>query len=1093
MRPMSVLYRLMRIDARPRCAQAISGQSPHRIGFGNDRITRRRQRCLAVLLLIGLFGNGMPAADEPGVHFHFETGDLQGWQVTEGEFSKLLGDREFEFHHDGVPYTNEGSYYLTTLERSDSDRPDDSQTGVVESPVFVLTGPEASLRVGGGSHATTYVALCTEDGEEVLHARGRNSQTMHRIEWDTRPWIGQRMFLRLVDQHTGSWGHITLDDFRAEGRIDPEATQRRAAQRVQARLAVQHEPLRRAIEHLRDRFPREYSQGADYLQQLDRLEARMAASPGQQMEELQAEFDALRYQALVANPLVSGQPILFVVRQQYTYDHHNTHNFSPDAEHEFNQGHFRPGSALKIFDLAAGGEVRTLLEAPEGVVRDPRVHWDGQRIVFAMRQDRDDSFHIYEIHRDGSGLRQLTYLPDADDFHPLYLPDDRIVFSSTREPKYVMCNRHISANLYVMEADGANPHQITKNTLFDRATDILPDGRILYDRWEYVDRNFGDAQALWTVSPDGTNQAIYWGNYTPAPGAVIDARLLPGTQQALCVFSSCHDLSWGALALIDRRRGLDGRAPVERIWPESAMDRVRDPGTANEAWDVFMGVRPKYKDPQPLDGTFFLVSRLTEGSGGTRDASNRTGIFLMDRFGNQLLLHAESPGCFNPVPLAPRERPAIIPSRRDFDNAPGVMFVQDVYQGDTLREVPRGTVKYLRVVESPEKRYWVPGVWSGQGVHHPGVNWHSFETKRILGTVPVHPDGSAHFTVPSDTFLYFQLLDEDGQMVQSMRSGTVVQSGETTGCVGCHEDRRSGPLSATGQALPLALHDPPAALTGWRGSSETFCYRTRVQPVFDRHCVGCHDFGEPAGEVLNLAGDRNLIFNTSYNELWRKRMIRVVGGGPAETQAAYSWGSHASPLVRVLRNEHDDHDAVELSAEEFDRVVTWIDLNAVYYPDYATSYPHHPGGRSPLDRGQVDRLAELTGHNLGRQFGHGSNQGPLVSFDRPEVSLVLQRFEDSRDPAYREALDIIRAGQQMLASHPDVGMPGFELSGIDLWREEKYQQRRRLEERYREAIRQGERRYDWELNDSPQRVQRAVDPAAAWRSGDRPAPTADCP
>ena len=1030
--------------------------------FGRqDQWPRTVGRVVVCAALVLAWLAGAPPTTAGAVRFDFETGDLQGWQVVEGSFSKLLGDRQFEFHNNTVRYTNQGKHYLTTLERADSDRPDDNQTGVVESPVFVLTGPTASMLVGGGSHPTTYVALCTEDGEEVLHARGQNSQSMHRVEWDVKPWIGRKVFLRLVDRHTGGWGHITFDDFRAEGRIDPEATRARNAGRARQRIAHVHQPLREAIEHHTATFGERYPKGGEYLARLERLEDALAAGRGE-AERLREQFDALRREALVANPLVSGRPILFVVRQQYTYDHHNTHNFSPDAEHEFNQGHFRPGGALKVLDLANGGEVATLLEAPEGVIRDPRVHWDGERIVFSMRQTRDGNYHIYEINADGTGLRQLTHLRDADDIHPLYLPDDTIVFASTREPKYVMCNRHISANLYRMEADGANIHQITKSTLFERPTDILPDGRILYDRWEYVDRNFGDAQALWTVAPDGTNQAIYWGNNTPAPGAVIDARIIPGTQKALSVFSSCHDLSWGALAIIDRRLGLDGRAPVVRIWPENAMSLVKDPGTANNAFDDFMRVRPKYKDPHPLSETCFLVSRLTEGGGGTRDA-NRTGIFLVDVFGNEILLHTEGPGCFNPVPLGPNERPVEIPSRRDFENAEGLMYVQDVYEGVHMEGVARGSVKYLRVVESPEKRYWVPGVWGGQGVHHPGVNWHSFETKRILGTVPVEPDGSAHFSVPSDTFVYFQLLDEEGMMIQSMRSGTVVQSGETTGCVGCHEDRRTAPLPEPGRAMPLALRNAPAPMDGWRGSTDMFCYMTEVQPVFDKHCASCHDFGEPAGEKLLLAGDRNLIFNTSYNELWRKRYIRVVGGGPAEVQPAYSWGSHASPLMRVLRNQHDEHEAVKLSADEFARVATWIDLNAVFYPDYSTSYPTNPGGRSPIDGSQLNRLGQLTGRDLGRQFNHGRNQGPLVSFDRPELSPVLQRFDDRNDPAYREALAIIRAGQEMLAARPDVGMEGFELSGIDLWREVKYQQRRQIELQYREAIRAGERLYDWEI------------------------------
>lgn len=160
----------------------------------------------------------------------------------------------------------------------------------------------------------------------------------------------------------------------------------------------------------------------------------------------------------------------------------------------------------------------------------------------------------------------------------LYLPDDGIAFSSTREPKYCMCNRHIMANLFRMEADGANIHQIGKSPLFEGHSSLLPDGRLLYDRWEYVDRNFGDAQALWTANPDGTAHAVYWGNNTASPGAVIDARAIPGTELVLAVFGSCHDRPWGALAILDRRLGLDGPDPVVRTWPADAKKWVRQSG-----------------------------------------------------------------------------------------------------------------------------------------------------------------------------------------------------------------------------------------------------------------------------------------------------------------------------------------------------------------------------------------------------------------------------------------------------------------------------------------------------------------------------------
>ena len=795
--------------------------------------------------------------------------------------------------------------------------------------------------------------------------------------------------------------------------------------------------LRAAIQDLAATFGDRYPHAPAYLARLAALENRLDAAAD--------EFRALRRESLLANPLVSGQPILFVVRRQYARDHHNTATFFPAAQHEYNDGRFQRGGAIKTIDVKTG-QVRTLLDLPEGVVRDPEVHFDGRRILFSMRRDAKDSYHIYEIDADGGGLKQLTTIPDADDLDPLYLPDGSIAFSSTREPKYCACNRHIMANLFRANADGSNIHQIGKSTLFEGHGALMNDGRILYDRWEYVDRNFGDAQALWTCNPDGTNHAIYWGNNTPSPGGVIDGRPIPGSDRVVCVFGSCHDRPWGAIAIVDPHLGLDGKAPVVRTWPADAVDLVKDPGTANNAWDTFMQLKLKYEDPYPLSdasntaaGKYFLCSRMT-GSG------EQTGIYLIDIFGNEALVHAEGPGCFDPMPLSPRLRPHAVPERRNFEHAAGMFYVQDVYIGTHMEGVKRGSVKSLRIIESPEKRFWTKPVWDGQGIEGPAMNWHDFGNKVILGTVPVEADGSAYFAVPAEKFVYFQLLDEHGMMIQSMRSGTMVQPGEKASCIGCHEDRRTAPPA--GLAVPAALRRPPSPLEGWRGETRAFNYRRDVQPVFDRHCVSCHDYEhEPTAKII-LAGDRGQVFNASYAELWSKRQLGVVGGGPAQTLQAYSWGAHASKLVQTIRKGHYD---VKLDPDSFDRLVTWVDLNAPYYPSYATAHPDNPFGRSPLNNVQAKRLAELTGAKL--------NQPITITFDRPERSPSLGHL-DKAGPQYAEALSIIRAGREVLANTPNPDADGFTPCPIDQWRNAKYTQRQRLEHLNRHAIRAGETRPD---------------------------------
>ncbi len=990
-----------------------------------------------------------PRARADGVRFDFETGDLQGWRVVEGAFGKLVTDpRDVR--------DSEGKFLLTTLQREVEAGKTDGFTGAIESPVFTLAGPEITFRVGGGSHPDTYVAICTLDGKEQAQARGISSVVMQPVQWQLPALVGKQVFLRIVDHNGGGWGHVTFDDFTAQGAIDALATRRHFA------LALAHSlptaPLRAAIQDLAATFGRQYPRGAEYLKRLDGI-AQAAADDPDALEAQAAQLRSLRREALLANPLLTRQPILFVARPQYLPDHHNTETMFITGE--INTGSYRGGGALKALDVATG-KVRTIVDAgATGIARDPDVRFDGKRVLFSMRRSITDDYHLYEVGADGSGLKQLTRLPQVADIDPVYLPCGDIVFSSTREPKYCGCNRHPMANIYRMEADGANIHRIGGSTLFEGHNRVMPDGRIVYYRWEYIDRDFGDAQGLWTVNPDGTNHAVYWGNNKPSPGAILDPRPIPGTGLVVCTFSSCHDRPWGALAILDRSLGIDAteqdKGSVVLTWPRSARDHV------GRGWfDEFSAIRPRYEDPCPLSGKYFLCAReVDEADWRGPGPRPEMGIYLVDLFGNEVLVHAEAPGCFNPQPLAARPRQPVIPTRRTFDDQLATVYVQDVYQGTHMKGVERGEAKFIRVVESPEKRHWSNQAWNGQGQQAPAMNWHNFENKRILGTAPIEADGSAYFRVPPDTYVYFQLLDRDRRMIHSMRSGVVFQPGEKVSCIGCHESRLASPV-AKPTSSPAALRRAASTLETWNGAPRLISYVAEVQPVWDKHCVSCHDFGKPAGKVLNLAGDRDLFFNASYEALhqrWNQAdgWLKTVGAGPPEIQQANSWGSRASRLVQFLGKEHY---GVTLPPDDLNRVITWIDLNAPYYPNYATPYPDNLAGRSPLNGAEVGRLQELTGVDLAGQADWSRCRGPLLSFDRPELSPCLAGAGAPGTPRYQEALAIIRTGLQRLIERPRGDVDGYTSCPVDEARENRYRERRSLEQRNRAAIREGRKVYD---------------------------------
>jgi hypothetical protein len=953
--------------------------------------------------------------------FDFESGDLnqEGWTIIEGANTKPIGSRDAEFHDNSVPYDKHGKYYLTTLESAANDSPTDDPICVIESPIFILSGNEAKLLVGGGQRPLTYVALCPVNddgsvGEPLRKAQGQNTQKLNEIVWQTSDLIGKPLVLQVVDKETGPWAHIRMDYFRADGKIDAD----RSALRQKFFAAEAERKVRR------------------------------------EREERTAALERIK-----------EYPILYVQRHQYYFDHHNTETLFQTSE--ISTSLFRPGSALQLWN-PADDTVRTLLHVPNGVVRDPALHFDAKKVLLAIRKDIADDYHIYELQldavtepitltsidspADGTILKQLTFQPGVSDIDPLYLPNGKIVFGSTREPKYCMCNRHIVCNLFTMNGDGSNILQIGHSTLFEGHPSLLPDGRVMYYRWEYVDRNFGDAQGVWTTNPDGTNHAIFWGNNTASPGGVIDAKILPGaTSVFLATLTSCHDHPWGAIGLIDRRLGIDGKEPILQTWPPEALDLVQEGGT--DLYDRFAGLGQKFEDPFPLSETLYFAS-------GTIGQGDIMGLWILDRDGGQTLVHVDGSGSFDPIPVVATIPPPGIAERVDLSKTTGTFYVSNVYEGFGMKNVKPGSVKFLRVVESPEKRSWTyPSYDGGTGQQAPGMAWRDFNNKRILGTVPVESDGSVQFEVPANTYVYFQLLDENGMMIQSMRSGTIIRPGEVNGCYGCHEDRLTTFPPLAGSSM--AMRKPPQTLAPWYGEPRLFSYIEEVQPVLDKYCVACHDYDQnnaPNQKKPILAGDLTLIFNKSYVELWSKNLISAVGAGPVQKLEPLTWGSSKSRIVEVIRKGHPRPEIdvqrkakgifldAKTDPESFDRIVTWIDINAPYYPTYYTAYPNNRFGRSPLNDEELKRLEELTG--VDPQWS--------ISFTHPERSPILATAGDKES-----VLTILREGAERLKQLPRGESCEFRpVDPQDVRRADKYDALQKLLEAMRQAEISGDRLYD---------------------------------
>lgn len=610
---------------------------------------------------------------------------------------------------------------------------------------------------------------------------------------------------------------------------------------------------------------------------LDLLAAE-AARPGLTDEQTRALYLAvrrLRRTLMLNSPAVDFTQLLLVdtpYPQGREWQHETRHRLGYMAV---------PGGQLLVVDgLNLEGPVRRLMpqEPLHGSFWRPDLSFDGRRVLACFKPHNEKSFHVYEINLDGSGLRQLTS-GIYDDFDPAYLPDGRhYVFSSTRGHTYVRCMPPTNAyNLMRGELDGGELYFISANNEPDYLPSVMNDGRVIYTRWEYTDKPLWRCQSLWTVNPDGTQPNTFWGNQSVWPDLLKDARAIPGSRRVMFTGSAHHNWFAGSIGIVDPDKGANfpgglTKVTAEVAWPESGngpVDPIESPDYA--AYGSF----DSYQTPYPLSEKEFLVSARREG---------KFALYLMDTDGNRELVYEGVNHVFHAMPVRARPVPTVLPDRvawptraQRLDPEGGTIYSADVYHGAPPEL--RGRAKYLRVLHIEQKTYtyWNrrPALSTG-----PVVSLlQSDGVKRVLGSVPVYPDGSCWFRVPTGVALHFQLLDEHHRTLQTMRSFANVMPGESRGCLGCHEQHSRAPQPGAGpskavRAAPDAITPLPwayetafvAAPEGCATLEQALAYAAEaearadparvahnarfgtfvgylkdVQPVLDRTCGKCHE------------------------------------------------------------------------------------------------------------------------------------------------------------------------------------------------------------------------------------------------------------
>lgn len=746
--------------------------------------------------------------------------------------------------------------------------------------------------------------------------------------WESNPGAAPYLLKRLTRIMDGDFsrGRQLLREFRAGGA--PADTLRDLSTRLRA-LEARYEAL-----------------GSD----------ASATAPWQRLRHDQR---VLLRELTFANPGLSCDRLLFVKRfTQQTYADINVNHHAWGS---------KPGGDICILDgirdlasperMSSWPEAKPILagQLGPGNVHGIDLHWDAGRVLFAYSRNPSgvppegwlarqssydihrsiDLLHLYEVNIDGSGLRQLTD-GQWSDLNPCYLPSEDIVFESERCGFSLQCNEYDkdepTTNLYTMRPDGSGIRRLAVTKDGDWYPRVHSDGSLIYSHWEYHERSLMFLHPLWTVRPDGTGEDAFVKQHFNYPVALTAPRPIPDSRKVIAVATGHHTLAAGPIVIVDRAVGINDPSCLTRvtgpgIWPElgGAAPEPNVPGwrlPPGEGW---------YMDPYPLSETTFLCSYCD----GTMQDETGHALYLVDVYGGKELLYRDPAiSSVMPIPLVPRSRPATVADARDGRAQDAACLVANVAYG--VPELAPGAVKSLRIAEPVS---WPYTNDTGGQRYEPdakatGVNW---TPVRIIGTVPVEQDGSAYFRVPADKALYFQALDAQGMELRRMRTYVSFQAGETRGCLGCHETRpQATPLT---RSVPLAVRRTASEPVPPPWGQEPLSFLRDIQPMLTRNCLSCHSGLKPAGDV-DLSPGLTTDYNRAYDALIKDKpdLISVSNkNDDTRITPVLEYGSHRSRLITVLREGHKDR--VHLSDDEWHRLYTWIDANAIYHDAFIIKRP----------------------------------------------------------------------------------------------------------------------------------------------------------
>lgn len=696
------------------------------------------------------------------------------------------------------------------------------------------------------------------------------------------------------------------------------------------------------------------------------------------------------------------------------------------------------GGRLMIVGLNPDSAVTDVLKGRTGSFWRPDVAFNGQKFLLSFRPEGERSFHLYECNADGTGLKQLTR-GDYDDLDPVYLPDGKISFCTSRQHSYVRCMPMThSFAVARCDGDGKNIYITSANGEPEYLPSVLNDGRLIFTRWEYTDKALWRVQSLWTCDPDGCNVQTFWGSQSVWPDVLTEARAIPGSSKVMFTGLGHHAWWNGTIGMIDPANGLNYPDGLYRLtrdvdWPEVGNGPKDPPPHVDyHAAGKFFA----YKTPYPLSEEYFLVSAREGGhlySGPHNDWYFR--LYLMDVYGNKELIYRGQYNAFHAMPFKARKSPPAMTDKVKWPKigsgeqpAAAVFYSNDVF--DNAPAILREKGKFIRVIQMDPKTYTT---WH-KTVQHDGPAISVFQAdgvKRILGTVPIEDDGSVNFEIPPGQSIFFQMLDADGQAIYVMRSFANAMPGERRGCFGCHETsmKNRSIQSSAKYKMGTALQKPAVKLQQppW-GAQESVGYARFVQPVLDKHCGACHEKpGTKAYEALNMVyrpsthgwwnwvydrpGDISPFAEPYYTLVdgkcgWGGSKPKDERGVPKnlaglfivegyattdpknlETLPPYTAFSPVSTLIHhATSGMHHD---VKVTGVDRERLIAWVDCNGPFLGDEELRTMYDPWSKTietiPPVRPRIATAPRIERFNLRQDGDSMALCGPLkLAPERPE-------------------------------------------------------------------------------------------------------------